>query len=179
MKQKLSSKIIFLGGIHVTGKGVLGKKLCSNLELNYLSASELIKWNEISQDVNNKAVDDISHTQQILINAIEKTCKEGENYLLDGHYCLLNSNQQPTKVDYEVFNKISPSILLIITEEPSLIIERLKNRDGKDYSLNLITEMQVLEEKYAQEIADKLKIPLYNVSNSNVEEISFFLKDNL
>ena len=141
----MSCKIIFLGGVHGTGKGFLSEKLCSNLSLKYLSASKLIKWTEINSDASNKLVNNISETQERLTTALKAICEEKENYLLDGHYCLLNSSQEPTKVDFDVFSDINPVILLIVKTEPELIKGRLMNRDGKNYDLTLIRKMLSFE----------------------------------
>ena len=173
------SKIIFLGGIHGTGKGFLSEKLCSNLSLQYLSASGLIKWAEINSDAENKLVNNISGTQERLISALKTTCKENQNYLLDGHYCLLNSIQEPTKVNFEVFSNINPMILLIVTAETELIRERLMTRDGKDYDISLITRFQALEKSYAKEISSKLNVPLYFVDESNINDIAELINPKL
>ena len=175
----MDCKIVFLGGIHGTGKGFLSEKLCSNLSLEYLSASGLIKWSEINSDIENKFVKNISGTQERLINALKITCKENQNYLLDGHYCLLNSIQEPTKVDFEVFSNINPIILLIVTAEPELIRERLMTRDGKDYDISLITKMQTLEKSYAEEISSKLNVPLYLIDEFNINDITELIKPKI
>lgn len=172
-------KIVFLGGIHGTGKGFISDRLCHNLSMKYLSASGLIKWTEISTDAKNKAVDNIPNTQERLMTALKATCIENKNYLLDGHYCLLNSNQEPTKIEFEIFSEINPTILLIITAEPELIRERLANRDNRNYNISLIEEMQSVEKQYAEEISFKLKVPLYFVNEGNINEVTNLIKNHL
>jgi len=44
--------IIFIGGIHGVGKGTLCEKVCNDLNLLHLSASEVLKWEEISEKEN-------------------------------------------------------------------------------------------------------------------------------
>lgn len=167
----MKGNIIFLGGIHGTGKGFLSKRLCSNSSLNYLSASELIKWHEMNLDSGNKSVINISKTQNKLLIILKAICKANENYLLDGHYCLLDSKQEPTKINIDVFEALTPSILLIAEAAPTVIKKRLLNRDKRDYELPLILKMQSLEKQYAEEISRKLNIPLYVLNESNIDEI--------
>jgi adenylate kinase len=175
----MACKIVFLGGIHGTGKGYISKKLCDSLPIKYLSASELIKWENISPDKKNKAVDNIPNTQNRLINALKASCVENENYLLDGHYCLLNSIAEPTKIEFDIFSEINPVILLIITADPQLIKDRLANRDNRNYDISLINEMQSLEKEYAEEISIKLQVPLYFVNETNIDEVGELIKSHL
>lgn len=172
-------KIVFLGGIHGTGKGFISERLCHNLSMKYLSASGLIKWTEINPDGTNKAVDNIPNTQERLIAALKATCMENENYLLDGHYCLLNLNQEPIKIEFEVFSEINPTVLLIITAKPEIIRERLAKRDNRNYNISLIEEMQSVEKEYAEEISFKLKVPLYFVNEENINEVATLIKNHI
>lgn len=175
----MNCKMVFLGGVHGTRKGFIASKLCSNLSTKYLSASELIRWSEISPDNKNKVVNDIPNTQERLIKALNVACVDGENYLLDGHYCLLNSNREPTKIEFEIFSEINPSVLLIIMTEPQLIIERLSKRDNRNYDISLIEEMQSVEKEYAEEISSKLNVPLYFVNEINIDEVAKLIKKHL
>ena len=56
--------IIFIGGIHGVGKGTLCEKVCNDLNLQHLSASEVLKWEEISEK-ENKLVKDFSKFQEL------------------------------------------------------------------------------------------------------------------
>jgi adenylate kinase len=49
--------IAFIGGIHGVGKSTICQQICDKLNLVYLSASELIKWSDINEDVKNKKVE--------------------------------------------------------------------------------------------------------------------------
>ena len=120
------SRIIFIGGIHGVGKGRICQELCEDETIQYLSASKLIKWEQVSPDVKNKKVTDIPDTQRRLINALKLICQSGKTYLLDGHNCLLDSNSTVNKIVKEVFSVISPDFLLVVSEEPEVVIQRLK-----------------------------------------------------
>jgi len=42
--------IVFVGGIHGVGKSTICQHICRELNMEYLSASELSKWEEINDD---------------------------------------------------------------------------------------------------------------------------------
>ena len=65
-KSHRMKNIIFIGGIHGVGKGTLCEKVCNELNLQHLSASEVLKWEEISEK-ENKLVNDFTLTQNRLI----------------------------------------------------------------------------------------------------------------
>lgn len=168
----MNREIIFLGGIHGTGKGFVSEMLCNILPLQYLSASELIKWREINVDAQIKTVNDISDTQERLMRALTSVCSHGQSYLLDGHYCLLNGVNKPTKVPFEVFEQINPIGLLLTVAEPKIIIQRLWERDMKIYDESLIDEMQNLEKEYVKEISTKLRVPMFIADPSDIKSLA-------
>lgn len=177
--QMVKREIVFLGGIHGTGKGTVSQVLCAKHKLKYLSASELIKWKEINHDISNKTINNVTETQKRLISRLSEVCVPEKKYLLDGHFCLLNSELKPIRVDLEIFKEINPCMLLIMIVEPKIIKERLMTRDQKDYDLETLINMQNEEEKYANEIAVKLNIPLHCIYDSNILEVSETLKQSL
>ena len=50
----MTSKIAFIGGIHGVGKSTVCKHICRDLKIEYLSASELLKWKDLNEDAQNK-----------------------------------------------------------------------------------------------------------------------------
>ncbi|MBA3970554.1 MAG: AAA family ATPase [Bacteroidetes bacterium] len=167
----MTQRIIFIGGIHGVGKGTLSEKICATTGLIPLSASDLIKWHEVSPDGKNKKVDNILSTQERLLKGLKHTVHEDNAYLLDGHFCLLNKSNQPEKVPIETFVGIDPNIISVIVDDIAAIINRLKLRDGKEYDLNTLNEMQKLEVEYAKEISVQLNIPLIIIKNSDPKEL--------
>ena len=161
----------FLGGIHGVGKGTFSKRLLESVNLEYLSASQLLKWEEVSPDVKNKKVSNIPNTQERLLFALEKICKKDKMYLLDGHYCLLNEENLPSEVAIEFFRKINPKLFLVLIDDPKIIMSRLKKRDRKNYELSKIIEMQNFEVSYANEIAVKLNRPIVEIKQNNIVQI--------
>ena len=175
-KQNLKN-IIFIGGIHGSGKGTICESIKSEIELIHLTASEVLKWSELSSQ-KQKLVTDINDTQDRLITNLNKIVEENKTYLLDGHYCLLNKNGKPEKISIQTFKDISPKKLILVIANPKTIKKRLENRDAKTYGISLIEEFQNLEINYAKEISEICKISLHIINNEEfkIENIITFLK---
>lgn len=163
-------KIIFVGGIHAVGKGTFCEKLSNKLNFIHLSASQVLKWEEIS-DLDNKKVQDFSTTQERLLTNLNKIIKPNKKYLLDGHFTLLNSFGEPEKIDESTFVGIQPESIILLTCKPKIIFERLKERDDKIYNLSVLEKMQELEVEHAKYISNILDIPLFNVIDGDTGQI--------
>lgn len=170
------SKIVFVGGIHGVGKGTFCNEVSKKFSLEHLTASEVLKWNEIS-DLKNKKVEDISSTQERLINNLAKIVKPNQNYLLDGHFALLNSSGIPQKIEDETFVGINPISIILLTCEESTILSRLTNRDDSKYDLKTIQKMQEMEVEHANNISKKLNIPLFEIKDNNSQLVYNYLRN--
>lgn len=151
---KMDGRIAFIGGIHGVGKSTICRHLSSELQLEYLSASELLKWKDINED-SNKKVKDIRDTQNRLILDLTNSVQKEKYYLLDGHYCLLNSNNEVVNVPLEIFEKINPFSLNLIVSDIAEIKNRLETRDDKPYDYALLERLQSQELIYAKRLSKK------------------------
>ncbi len=173
------NNIAFIGGIHGVGKSTICQNICRDLNLEYLSASELLRWKDINEDANNKKVKDIPDTQYRLILGLTNAVKNGRQYLLDGHYCLLNRNNEIEYVPLETFKQINPISLNIILGDIIEIKNRLEMRDGKPYEYKLLENLQNEELKYAKQLSKTLGITLNIVTQNDYSELLFLLRENL
>ena len=160
------NKIAFIGGIHGVGKSTICRKICEKIELEYLSASNLLKWNDINNDAQNKKVKNIPATQDRLIIGLANTIKKNKSYLLDGHYCLLNSANEIVKIPLDTFKKINPISLNLILGNISEIKNRLEKRDSIQYDEELLNRMQKNELKYAKYLSKAMGVTL-NIGTQN------------
>lgn len=152
--------IIFIGGIHGVGKSSICQHICRELNMEYLSASELIKWQEINEDSKNKKVKDIPDTQNRLLKGLKNTLQKHKTYLLDGHYCLLNKDSEVEKISMDIFIQINPKVLCLIICDIKEIKKRLEIRDNKPYKYELLEQLQNSELDYAKHLSVALDIPL-------------------
>ncbi|WP_428743498.1 ATP-binding protein [Tenacibaculum sp.] len=168
-------KIIFIGGIHGVGKGTVCKELVQKLNFEHLSASEVLRWDEIS-NLKNKKVQNFNTTQDRLLTNLKKIVKPNKKYLLDGHFVLLNSHGEPEKINESTFFGIDPESIILLTCEPKLILERLQQRDQSKYKLNVLEKMQQMEIEHANYISKKLNIPLFINSDGKTNLIIHHLE---
>lgn len=176
---KTDNRIAFIGGIHGVGKSTICRHISSELNLEYLSASELLKWKDINEDAKNKKVKDIPDTQNRLILGLTNTVQKGKNYLLDGHYCLLNSDNEVVNVPLETFEEINPFSLNLILGDISEIKKRLETRDNKPYDYALLERLQSEEITYAKYLSKTLGITLNVGTQNDYSELLFLLSKAL
>lgn len=171
--------IIFIGGVHGVGKGNICQNIKLNLNIIHLTASEVLNWKDIS-DIENKFVQDINKTQDLLIVNLKRIVERNKKYLLDGHYCLLNKNRESERIPFKTFEELNLSKLIFVFEEPRIIKQRLEQRDGKIYDLEQIVYFQNMEMNYADEISQILNLPLIKIqsSNYNQETLIKFIDEN-
>ena len=167
----MEGNIAFIGGIHGVGKSSICKLNCIELNIEYLSASKVIKWGEINSDIKDKKVDNIIMTQDLLMVGLSKYLIDKKYYLLDGHYCLLNSKNEISDVPFDTFRKMNLISLNIILGEISEIKMHLELRDGKIYDYNLLEKMQYQELLYARKLSKSFGINLNIGSQNEYSEI--------
>ncbi|MCW3789372.1 ATP-binding protein [Plebeiibacterium sediminum] len=157
---KNERKIIFIGGVHGVGKGTICKIITMQLPLEHLVASELIKWSEISSNSHIKNIDNINATQDKLLIALNNKGIDSKNYLLDGHFCLINNDNRPIEVPINTFKSINPVLLLLLVDSPKSIKEKLEKRDGVSYNIEFIDNLQKREIIYAKKVSNELNCEL-------------------
>ena len=90
--------------------------------------------------------------------AVQRIEETESTYLLDGHFCLLNSKRKVE--DCLKFKELNPRAILVLTAAPSVLFERLSNRDGIVYSVEELDDFQKQEIHHATRIASDLKVAL-------------------
>ena len=95
--------IYFIGGIHGTGKTSICKLLSNKYKIPHYSSGILINKGKQTY----KQVDKIKDNQEILIKEIEKLSKYNNNIILDGHYTLLDTNNNIQYISDELFSNLS------------------------------------------------------------------------
>jgi adenylate kinase len=167
-------KIIFVSGIHGAGKGTLCTQLSSVTGLSKHSCSQIIKDNSNYKE-SNKLVSSAEVNQATLLHGIS-TLKDN-NFLLDGHFCLLAKDHSIIEIDDTIFTKINPYKIIHVTCNENIIEERLKKRDGCSIDINILKEMQNKETAKAKELALKLSVPIYeHKSGKSISRLSDWLK---
>ena len=165
------NNIVFIGGIHGVGKSTICRQICGEVKLEYLSASELIKWKDINEDVQNKKVKNIPATQDRLIIGLTNTVQENKFYLLDGHYCLLNSENEIVNIPLDTFKLINPISLNIVLGDINEIKNKLEKRDNRPYDQELLNRMQESELNYARHLSKTLGVTVHIGTQNDFSEL--------
>jgi adenylate kinase len=160
---------IFVGGIHGVGKGYLCSSLVTRFkDIKHLSASEVIKWHGGT----NKEVENIEYTQNRLIQNLKKIISPDEKYLLDGHFCLLKTDNTIEDIPLNTFREINPILIIVVVDEVELIKERLDKRDNKIYNIDILKRFQDRELSYAKTISDEFGVECVQVSSNDADTIT-------
>lgn len=152
--------IAFIGGIHGVGKGTICKIIANDLGYTHITASEILKWEDINRDKNKKEVSDVLNTQDRLIDGLKSLLVPKTKYLLDGHYCLTKINGIIAQIPVEIFKQINPFSLNLIIDEVTEIQKRLKKRDGRVYNKIWLSKFQDAEIFHAKQVSIILGVRL-------------------
>jgi adenylate kinase len=163
--------IVFIGGIHGVGKSTICRQICDDVKLEYLSASELLKWNDIRENAQNKKVNNIPFTQERLILGLTNSIQKNKYYLLDGHYCLLDKENEIVNIPLDTFKLINPISLNIILGDITEIKTRLEKRDNILHDHNLLNRMQERELDYARQLSKIFGVTLNIGTLNNFSEL--------
>ncbi|WP_186326493.1 ATP-binding protein [Paenibacillus sp. Y412MC10] len=171
-------KIIFLAGIHGVGKSYLSKIIAREFDIDHFSASSLIARLKEQQFTENKAVEDIKDNQSILLESINKYTSDNSTFILDGHFCLLNQNNEVARIPKTTFLSLPIVAVIVLAENIHVIAERLNLRDKKNYDQSMLKVFQNAELEYSQDISALLNVPLL-ITNNKENDYLDFIKNKL
>ncbi len=152
--------MIFVSGIHGVGKTYFCNIIKEKLGIKNYSASQLIAERRKKVFSADKYVSDIDDNQLLLLDAVNELRQAGGEFILDGHFCLLNEEGVITRIPMETYIMIKPDTMVLLLENPKIIAERRFQRDGIRQEECAIIDFQEAEKVYATEIAEQLNIPL-------------------
>lgn len=170
--------MLFVGGIHGVGKTFLGKKIANKINVPHFSSSNLIALQKQQAFETDKRIQKVEENQDFLIEAIRSLNIPTKNFILDGHFCLLNKEEKIMRIPQDTFVNLNPNAILIIKDSIEMIFQRLKKRDNQIYSLALLELFQQEEIQYAKEIANLIDVPLFIHDNTeSLNNLFIFIKD--
>ena len=158
--------MIFISGVHGVGKSYFCDMVKKSTGIESYSASTLITNKKHTGFAKDKLIPDIDDNQQYLLQAIDELRSSGHNFILDGHFCLLNASGEITRIPIDTFKSLNPDAIILLTEAPSVIAARRKERDGVNTSIQNIEEFQQEEYVYAKEVTAEINAKLFVSSGS-------------
>lgn len=169
--------MIFISGVHGVGKSYFCDLLKDRLGVVSYSTSKLIADKKNAGFSPNKLVADIDDNQFYLLEAIRELRGSGDEFLLDGHFCLLNKEGVITRIPLNTFTSLAPDAIVLLTEDPTIIAKRRQDRDGIEHSASDIQAFQDAEKTYANEVAELLGVPLkVSAGSRDVDSTIEFIK---
>lgn len=179
-ERRSEGRVIFISGVHGVGKTTLCEKFRDLKGVQHRSASQLIREAKAEAlAIKGKAVKDIEGNQKLLADAVRKLRATGTILLLDGHFALLDTDNQPQALNTSVFAELGISAVIAVHDNSNAIASRLAMRDGQAMSIKAIKELQTLELIQADRVSRDLCIPFSLVKSFDQktfdEEASRFL----
>lgn len=162
---------IIISGVHGVGKGTFITQLekC-NMEILVLSASKLISNYHNPEDSGYKKVKDVAANQKLLVDEIKKqTDNLMIDYVLDGHISLINAHNQIETIPEGFFVNADIKTIVLIQDEPLMIEKRLKQRDGRSLSVEVIKRIQEIELEYSESLSKKYEMDLYVIKDKKTK----------
>lgn len=160
--------VIFVGGVHGVGKGTHCHLISQRTGIPWFTASSIIKAEKQSAiAVDTKAVADPSGNQSLLLRGVRRVTAVNSTILLDGHFTILNSHDSIVLIDVEIFDQLQLQGIVVLKDNPSLICDRLRRRDGCEWAVADIRSHQETETTHAKMVATKLAVPIMIVESSD------------
>ena len=175
--------IIFVAGTYGVGKSTLCDKLSKKLNIPSYSSGDLIS--EINGEIYgaNKVVKDKTANQNILISAVKRKLSLNPVFMLAGHFCIFNKSGEVELLPEFVYKEMPISKIILLETEIDTIINNIRSRDNKLYSLDAIKSLILTERKQAEIISEQLNLPLHvhemNFNQTDVEKISDIIQGSV
>lgn len=162
---------VFVAGIHGVGKTYLASRIPATSGLMHTSASKLIKEVlSLPEWETDKLVADVDRNQLALANAVAKYNAKGTALLLDGHFVLLGKTGESIPLRADVFKTLNLSKVLLIEADPTVVEQRIQNRDGLRRDFDWLAAFMHQERLQAEAICTELNVPLCILESPDVDK---------
>ncbi len=159
--------LIFIGGVHGSGKTTIGTKAALRLGADFKSCSQIIRGERQTQTVSTPGIADVEQNQRALIAGLKRLRSSLVTVLLDGHFSLKTQNDGIQPIPLSVFETMLPDVLFLVETSSSSICSRLTSRDGIISSETEILEHQEYERRFAALVSRHLGRPLMMLNGEN------------
>lgn len=119
-----------------------------------------------------KKVCDVDANQLLLAEAVKRHNAAGTRLLLDGHFVLLNSAGGFSRLGSEVFTPLNLEGVVLLEDDPGVIVARLRDRDGTEANHGQLLEFIESERSQAQLVCDQIGLKLLILNAPSLERFS-------
>lgn len=152
--------MIFVAGIHGVGKSYFANKIKQDINIDFYDASRLIEEEKKITFSKDKKVKDADLNQEYLVNAVNRLrCKQND-FLLNGHFSLIDDKGDIVCLDYLVIKMLAPQKIILLEEDVDIVSKRRLERDGIELSNTFIKHFLETERKCAYGFAEENNIPI-------------------
>jgi len=151
-----SNTLIFIGGIHGSGKTTIGKAAALRLGADFRSCSQIIRFERQTQAVSTPGVTEVDVNQLALITGLKRLRGLSITVILDGHFTLITQNDGIQNIPISVFEAMLPDVLFLVETRPSSVCSRLASRDGVVTHEAEILGYQEHERQFASHVSRKI-----------------------
>lgn len=155
-----SNKLIFIGGVHGSGKTTIGTRAALRLGADFKSCSQIIRAERQTQIVSTSGIADLEVNQRALIAGLNRSRCLSVTVILDGHFTLKTKNDGIQPIPISVFEAMLPDVLFLVETSSSSICNRLASRNGEVILEAAIIEHQEQERRFSRLISHHLGRPL-------------------
>lgn len=141
------------------GKTTFCDVLLKKYQIPSYSASRLISKRKAVQFNANKKTGNIPGNQSLLVDAIREFELGQEQFLLDGHFCLVRDDGGVARIPETTFVQLMPAGIVVLTDSAANIAQRVEGRDGVSWTRAFVEKFQQEELAYSNEIAETLNVP--------------------
>lgn len=165
--------MIFIAGVHGVGKTFLCNRIKREIEIPIYSASELLKEDKQINYIRYKKTDDFIENQKRLLEIIKKKSGVSE-YILEGHFCLMNDRGRIENIPVSIFRQFEMKGIIILFGNPRKIQYRIRTRktESEDIEIRKIIELQEHEITYGNKVSKMLDVPIGKV-NVDADKMTF------
>lgn len=101
-----------------------------------------------------------------MIRAIkEEKSKNIKDFIIDGHLCIFNASGKIEKIPEYFFIDAQITGIVVLQDDPQRICDRINQRDAQKIEKEDIERMQNEEQKYAEELYNKLNIEYITITH--------------
>jgi adenylate kinase len=170
--------VVFVGGVHGVGKSTCCAQVAQLDGCLHVTASEIIR-RERAQAIASagKLVADVDGNQELLIRGFHAFRQQAGTspILLDGHFAMRNGLGGIQSVSVDVFTSLGIDRVVCLTDEPSAIAARVRQRDGTAPPDREVAELQDAELQHGRNIAATLAIPFMLLQGGDIEGLRRYL----
>lgn len=160
--------MILVVGVHGVGKTTLIEEIKTDSITAFFSISDLIRSTGKEIDPREKCISNINDNQLLWKEKLKSYQFTDEDIIiLDGHFNLIDDNEEIVTLDFNTFEDIGIDKVILKREKSEIIHQRLKERDGNTWDINVILKLQELEEKQSTEFCNINQIPMFIYQSRN------------